>query len=117
MAWAVRRRGRTHHCPPFRAYVDRRNGLKAARSSAEKSCGCRRIVPALVNLIVIDELVVCPLGPTSRRLIVLAGKDAYGSRDGDVGGVVPRPRGSVGIRPCVLLRNATSVSLKLSIKM
>jgi hypothetical protein len=45
-------------------------------------------VPTLVNLVVIDELVIRSLHPASRRLIVLAGKGAYGSWDGDVGGVV-----------------------------
>jgi hypothetical protein len=45
-------------------------------------------VPAPVNLVVVDEFVIRPLCPTSRGLIVLAGKDAHGSRDGDVGGVV-----------------------------
>jgi hypothetical protein len=45
-------------------------------------------VAALVNLVVIDELVICTLRPASRRLIVLAGKGTYGSWDGNVGGVV-----------------------------
>ena len=43
---------------------------------------------AFVDLVEIDELVIGPLGPTPRRLIVLAGKDAHRSRDRDVGGVV-----------------------------
>ena len=47
-----------------------------------------RIVPAFVDIVVIDEFVIRPLCPAPRRLIVLAGKDAYGSRDRDVGGVV-----------------------------
>ena len=45
--------------------------------------GC--IVPTLVDPVVIDELVICPLGPASRRFIVLAGKDAHRRRDGNVG--------------------------------
>jgi len=45
-------------------------------------------VPAFVERVVIDELVVRPLCPTPRRFIVLARKDAYSSRDGDVDGVV-----------------------------
>src|ERR1700746_2482690 len=46
------------------------------------------IVPAFIERVVINKVVIGPLGPTPRRFIVLAGKDAYGSRDGDVGGVV-----------------------------
>ena len=46
------------------------------------------IVPAFVNLVVIDEVVIRPLCPTPRGLIVLARKHAHGSRDGDVGGIV-----------------------------
>ena len=45
-------------------------------------------MPAFVNLVVINEFVIRPLRPSSRGLIVLAGKDAHGSRDRDVGGVV-----------------------------
>jgi len=48
----------------------------------------RREMAALVELVEIDELVIRPLRPTSLRLIILAGKDAYGGWDGDVGGVV-----------------------------
>ena len=43
---------------------------------------------AFVELVEIDELVIRPLRPTSRGLIVLAGKDTYGSRNRDVGGIV-----------------------------
>jgi hypothetical protein len=44
-------------------------------------------VAALVELVVIDELVIGPLGPTPRGLILLAGEDADGRRDGDILGV------------------------------
>jgi hypothetical protein len=44
-------------------------------------------VAALVELVVIDELVIGPLCPTPRGLILLARKDADGSRDGVVLGV------------------------------
>jgi hypothetical protein len=44
-------------------------------------------VAALVDLVVMDELVIGPLGPTPRGLILLARKDADGSRDGVVLGV------------------------------
>ena len=40
-----------------------------------------RIVPAIVNLVVIDEFVICSLCTTPRGLIVLARKDAHGGRD------------------------------------
>jgi hypothetical protein len=39
-------------------------------------------VPALVDLVVVDEVGVGPLGPAARRLVLLAGKDARGHRDG-----------------------------------
>jgi hypothetical protein len=45
-------------------------------------------VAAFVGLVVIDEVVICPLGPAARGLVVLARKDAHGRRDPDVGGVV-----------------------------
>jgi hypothetical protein len=47
-----------------------------------------RIVPAFVNLIVIDEFVIGPLCPTPRGLVVLPRKDAHSSRDEDVDCVV-----------------------------
>ena len=40
------------------------------------------------DVVVIDEFVIRPLGPTPRGLIVLARKHTHGSRDRDVGGVV-----------------------------
>ena len=45
-------------------------------------------MPALVDLVVINELVIRPLRPTPGGLIVLARKDAHGSRNRDIGGVV-----------------------------
>jgi hypothetical protein len=39
-----------------------------------------RIVTAFVNLVVIDKVVIGPLGPAPRGFIVLAGKDAHGSQ-------------------------------------
>ena len=48
---------------------------------------CRK-VPAFVDFVVVDELVIRLLRPTPRGLIVLARKDGHGSWDGDVGGVV-----------------------------
>ena len=45
-------------------------------------------MPALVDLVVINEPVIRPLRPTPGGLIVLARKNAHGSRDGDVGGIV-----------------------------
>ena len=47
----------------------------------------RREVAAFVDLVVMDELVIGPLGPTPRGLILLARKDAHGSRDGVVLGI------------------------------
>src|SRR5580693_3661983 len=47
-----------------------------------------RIVSAFVELVEIDELVIGPLCPAARGLIVLTRKDAHGGRDGDVSGVV-----------------------------
>ena len=41
---------------------------------------------ALVQLVVVNEVVIRPLGPASRRLVALVGKDADGGRDGDVDG-------------------------------
>ena len=47
-----------------------------------------RIVPAFVNFVVIDKVLIGALGPTPRGFIVLAWKDAHGRRNGDVEGVV-----------------------------
>src|SRR5215203_193548 len=47
---------------------------------------CREMA-ALVRLVVIDQLRIRPLGPASRSLILLAGKDAHGHRNGDALGV------------------------------
>src|SRR5580693_605011 len=47
-----------------------------------------RVVSASVYLVVVDEFVIRPLRPTSWGLIVLAGKDAYRSWDGDIGRVI-----------------------------
>src|SRR5215213_1628463 len=44
----------------------------------------RRKVPALVELVVMDELGIRSLGPAARGLILLVRKDAYRNRDGDV---------------------------------
>jgi len=46
-----------------------------------------REVAALVDPVVIDEFGIRPLRPTPRGLILLAGEDAHGSRDGDILGV------------------------------
>ena len=43
---------------------------------------------ASVYLVVVDEFVIRPLRPTSRGLIVLAGKDAHSSWDRDIGRVI-----------------------------
>jgi hypothetical protein len=45
-------------------------------------------VPAFVNLVVINKFVIRSPRPTSRGLIVLAGKDAHSSWDRDVGRVI-----------------------------
>jgi hypothetical protein len=45
-------------------------------------------MPAFVDPVEVDELVIRSLRPASRGFIVLAGKDAYGDRDGYVGGGV-----------------------------
>lgn len=45
-------------------------------------------MPALVYLVEVDEVVIRTLCPAPRGLVVLAGKDADGSRDEDVGVVV-----------------------------
>src|SRR5215213_9618094 len=47
----------------------------------------RREVPAPGDLVVVDEVRVGPLRPTPRGLILLAGKDAHGRRDGDTFGI------------------------------
>src|SRR5499427_7336419 len=39
-------------------------------------------VAALVDLVVVDEVGVGPLGPAARRLVLLAREDARGHRDG-----------------------------------
>src|SRR5688500_1317923 len=44
-------------------------------------------VTAFVDLVEVDEVGVRVLGPTSRRLILLAGKDAHGHGHGDAFGV------------------------------
>src|ERR687898_420695 len=44
-------------------------------------------VAALVDLVVIDEVGIRLLRPTPWRLILLAGKDAHGHRDGDALGI------------------------------
>src|SRR3954462_6154313 len=43
----------------------------------------RREVPALRQLVVMDELGIGPLRPTPRSLVDLLRKDTYGSRNGD----------------------------------
>src|SRR6185369_7168220 len=40
-------------------------------------------MPALLNLVVVDELRIRPLGPTPRSLIDLIEEGAHGDRDGD----------------------------------
>jgi hypothetical protein len=45
-------------------------------------------VTALINPVVMDELVIRPLRPTPRGFIVLAGEDGHCGRDGDVDGIV-----------------------------
>src|SRR5687767_6727853 len=68
-----------------------------------------REVVALVDFVEVDEVGVGLLGPTPRRLIELARKDAHGGRDGDALGVeeiecvlpVQAARGHPGVRqPC-----------------
>ena len=44
-------------------------------------------MPALVDLVVVDELGIGALGPTPRGLILLARKDTHRDRDGDALGV------------------------------
>src|ERR687890_278526 len=44
----------------------------------------RRKVPALVELVVMDELGIRPLRPAARRMVDLVRKDAHRNRDGDV---------------------------------
>src|SRR5215204_5835875 len=43
----------------------------------------RRKVPALVELVVMDELWIRPLRPTPRRMVDLVRKDAHRNRDRD----------------------------------
>jgi hypothetical protein len=43
---------------------------------------------SLVYLVEVDEVVIRTLCPAPRGLVILAGKDADGSREGDVGVVV-----------------------------
>ena len=45
-------------------------------------------MPAFVERVEIDEFVISPLGPTPRRFIIFARKDAHGSGDRHVNGVV-----------------------------
>jgi hypothetical protein len=47
-----------------------------------------REVTTFFHLVEIDEFLIRPLRPTPRRSIVLAGKDAYGGGDSEVGGVI-----------------------------
>jgi hypothetical protein len=44
-------------------------------------------VAAFVDLVVMDELGIGTLGPAARGLVLLAGKDAHGHRNGDALGV------------------------------
>lgn len=44
--------------------------------------GC--VVSARVSPVAVDQIVVCPLCPTSRSLIVLTRKDTHRRRDGDL---------------------------------
>ena len=66
-----------------------RSGLKAARTSSREELRLLpgRKVPALVDLVVVDEFGIRPLRPTPRGLILLARKDAHGNRNGDALGV------------------------------
>src|SRR4030095_11868197 len=43
-----------------------------------------REVPALIELVVMDEFGISPLGPTSRGGIDFVREDAHGNRDGDI---------------------------------
>src|SRR5215213_5941124 len=58
----------------------------------------RRKVPALVELVVVDEVGIRPLRPAARGLILLVRKDAYRNRDGDVLGA------KVGLREPVPIK-------------
>src|SRR5215218_1512271 len=58
----------------------------------------RRKVPPLVELVVMDEVGIRPLGPAARGLILLVRKDAYRNRDGDVLGA------KVGLREPVPIK-------------
>ena len=40
-------------------------------------------MPALIQLVVVDEFGICPLRPAPRGCIDLVGKDAHRSRDRD----------------------------------
>ena len=65
---------------------DHRSDLNAARSSVTKKLRLlpRREVPALGELVVVDQLGIRLLRPAPRGLIELVREGAHGDRDGDV---------------------------------
>ena len=71
--------------PPSALCLDYlRSGLKPARTSSEKSCGCSQAAkcPPLSRLVEVDQFGIRPLCPTARGRIELVRKDAHGNRDG-----------------------------------
>jgi hypothetical protein len=80
---------------PGRRRSSRANPLFAQWSEARADFFCEdlrlfpsREVAALAGLVVVDEVVVCALGPAARGLIALAGEGADGRRDENADGVV-----------------------------
>jgi len=61
-------------------------GLEAIAHLCDEELGLfpRREVTPLVELVVVNEFGICPLGPASRGGIDLVGEDTHGHRDGDV---------------------------------
>ncbi len=62
-----------------------RSDLNPSRTSSVKSFGCSQAckVPALVELIEMDQFGIRLLGPAPRRLVELVREHAYGRRDVD----------------------------------
>src|SRR5258708_23104314 len=78
--------GRRHaRCTRRSLQIDLRSGRKPANLfRKELRLFPGRIVSAFFDIVVIGELAIRPFYPTARRLIVFAGKDTHGGRDGNV---------------------------------
>src|SRR5262249_34006332 len=77
----VGRAARTTCAPPPSLHLSQRSEARANLFCEEERLFPGRKVPALIDLVVIDEVGVGALGPTPWRLILLAREDRHGRRN------------------------------------